>query len=469
MTKIKYICKCCGTEYFSYKESSNYCSHDCRIKDNTRYLKCEYCGKEIKVTKRVYEDYQNGTKKHIYCCKDCTDKAHTTKVTKICECCGNEYQIGKCFSEIQKYCSKECYEIVRSKKAKLQTKICPICNKSFTTYHKTQIYCSKECRGISIRNRKTCICDNCGKSFERISSEVDKNKKHYCSKECMYESIRWSVSDISILRYNYRKIKTTEIQKMLSKHYSLKAIRSRAKDYGFAKSRLWSTDEEDLVLNNYESVSLNQMLKLLPNRTLPSIMHKAREFNLKGNFYLNYIYSSDEIKFLEANYLNMSNKELANHLGRKETAVAQKLCNLNLYRPIEIRKSGYNDLVSFMRSRLTTWKDEVRKQYNYRCCLTGSHSNLIIHHCRSFNLLFDETIEIINFPIYDSFETYTDDELILFVKNFLDLQEYYNEYVCISESVHKLFHKEYGYGDNTEEQWEEFVERYKNGYYDNVA
>lgn len=30
-----------------------------------------------------------------------------------------------------------------------------------------------------------------------------------------------------------------------------------------------------------------------------------------------------------------------------------------------------------------------------------------------------------------------------------------------SESVHKNFHKKYGYGDNTLEQWNEFIKNYK--------
>ena len=119
MTKKKYICKCCGNEYFSYKEKSNYCSHDCRIKDNTFYHLCEYCGKEVRVGRAIHEKYKSGEKKHLYCSKECTDKAHTTKVKKICEQCGQEYYIGKSFSGIQRFCSKECYSMHRSKTHKI--------------------------------------------------------------------------------------------------------------------------------------------------------------------------------------------------------------------------------------------------------------------------------------------------------------------------------------------------------------
>ena len=165
----------------------------------------------------------------------------------------------------------------------------------------------------------------------------------------------------------------------------------------------------------------------------------------------------------------MSDYELAEKLNRTESGISQKLHHLSLYRPIEIKKDGYKDLSNFMRSRLILWKEEVRKNNNYTCCLSGKRSNIVVHHCRSFNLLFDETLEILDFPEYDIFNQYTDEQLLLFVKTFLNLQEFYHAYVCITEEIHKLFHKEYGYGDNTEEQWNDFTNKYENGYYKNIA
>ena len=57
----------------------------------------------------------------------------------------------------------------------------------------------------------------------------------------------------------------------------------------------------------------------------------------------------------------------------------------------------------------------------------------------------------------------------MFVDKFMELQDHYNAYVCITEDVHKLFHKIYGYGDNTVEQWDEYVTDYKNGKFKNIA
>lgn len=469
MTKMKYVCNCCGKEYYSYKEKSNYCSNNCRIKDNTFYHNCEYCGNKFAVTKSIHNKYMSGEKKHLYCCKQCVDKAHTTKVTKICIECGKEFEITKCLESMQKFCSQECYISHKNRNTKILTKLCPVCEKSFQTYHHNQIYCSKKCRGISDRNKIVCTCENCGKSFERIKSEVDKNKTHFCSIECKLDSIRWHANDIDILRENYRKTNIKLIQGMLSKKYSIKAIRSRATYYGFSKSRLWSNEEEKIVYDNYDKIPLSEVMKKLPNRTLPSIMHKAREFGLLGYFYINYTYNDNEIEFLRQNYLTMNDVELGKILKRSPNGIHQKLYNLSLIRPTEIHKNGYKNLVNFMRARLYFWKNDIRDKFNYTCCLSGSRSNIVVHHCRSFNLIFEEVIDLLDFPLYNNFEEYNDAQLLTFVEEFLRIQEFYGEYVCITEKLHIIFHKEFGYGDNTIEQWNEFVKKYKYGYYNNVA
>lgn len=469
MTKIKYICNRCGKEYYSYKEKSNYCSRDCRNKNNQFVHKCDYCGKDIIVQKNIHDKYISGKKKHIYCSKECTDKGQITRLKKVCLECGKTYEVEQGLKDTKKFCSRECYDKNRMSNSKILKKLCPVCGKEFKTYHTEQIYCCKSCRGISNRNREKCKCSYCGKEFERISSEFKKCKNHYCSKECMYDDIRWKEADIEILRNNYRKIKTKDIQNMLSKKYSIKAIRSMAVGCGFAVSRAWSDEESQLVWSNYDKLPLSDIMILLPNRTLPSIMHKAREKNLLGYFYKNNIYSDDDIEFLKSNYLSMTDNELAERLNRNANGISQKLRLLNLFRPYEIKKDGYKNLALFMRARLATWKNEVRELNSYTCCISGCRSDIIVHHCRSFNILFEETIDILNFPIYEKFDMYNDEGLITFVDTFIKLQEYYGEYVCVTKNLHVLFHKEYGYGNNTMEQWIEFSNKYKNGYYKHVA
>lgn len=124
---------------------------------------------------------------------------------------------------------------------------------------------------------------------------------------------------------------------------------------------------------------------------------------------------------------------------------------------------------TYVRRRIEDWKNKYRESCNYTCAITGKRSNIIVHHIRSFNLLIKETIDTLDFQLKDDPNEYTQEELTEFVEVFMDIQNYYNAYVCITEDIHKLFHKEYGYGDNTEEQWEEFVTNYHNGKYNKIA
>ena len=466
----KYICLNCNKEYISRKKNSKFCSIECKHQYNQINYNCDYCGKHIVVYRNKYEKLLSGDKKGIYCSKECADKAHTHRVTNICKNCGQEYEICRAFGDIQQFCSKDClyeYKKIHSKERIVE---CKYCGKIFKTRHPNQKYCSYDCSGKAQRNRSICICDNCGKQFERIKSEVNKTKRHYCSKECKIEAMHWNEHDLNILRKYYNKIDIKDVQSILSKNWSLKAIRAKSQILGLGKNRKWSNEEIELFKKVYPIKSLNDVLKLFPNRTETSLLHQGQILGITSKFYNDRTYTDEELQFYIDNYLTMSDQELFEKFHRHTPyGIHQKLYNLGYKRPYEIKKDGYTKLQEFVRSRLRMWSKEVREYYNYTCCLTGSRSNIVVHHCRGFSLLFDETIELLNFEIKDNFIEYTDEELITFTNKFLEIQEYYNAYVCITESVHKLFHKIYGYGDNTVEQWNEFVSDYKNNKYKNVA
>lgn len=380
-----------------------------------------------------------------------------TKKANICENCGIEFEPR---SSTTRFCSRKCYEEHRQANRKTKMIVCPICKNGFLQVRPEQIYCSNECKHKSTENKTECVCEHCGKIFERKRSEVDKNKRHYCSNECRMADMFWSEEDTNILITNFGKLTYKEMSEnnMFSTYRSIDEIKRRAIYVGITSSPDWSDEETDILKNNYSKVSMNELLIMLPKRTRASILGKARSYDLKSKYYLSRLYTNDELEYLKNNYLTKSNEELGRELNRTPLGIAQRLLILDLHRPTEI--DNYKTLKKYIRCRLTPWRDRVRELNNYTCSLTGVRTNIIVHHIRGFNLLLYEAIKNLDLPIYEDISKYSQSQLDELLNEFLEIQESYHSYICINEDIHIEFHKEYGYGNNTEEQWNEFVNKY---------
>ena len=147
----------------------------------------------------------------------------------------------------------------------------------------------------------------------------------------------------------------------------------------------------------------------------------------------------------------------------------QKYCSRSCYeaaRRQSLRNNSsdncYKAIRDYIRDGLATWRRDMLSKFKYTCCLTGVHNNLVIHHCVSVNTLLNKAIEEIQLPLYDKFSDYTDEQLNSLMEHFLYIQGHDGINVCITQDVHKQFHKQYGYGNNTYEQWKEFVTLYNN-------
>lgn len=443
---------------------------DCKREYNQIPYNCDNCGTPIIIPRWKAEKLKTGERKHVYCSHDCHNQAQITSVEKVCEYCGKTYFIFKCYENTQKYCSRECFEKYRDENArKNQPRICEYCGKTFYTDSKIHKYCSYECSAKAQQKRITCTCEYCGKEFDRIVSEVEKNNKHYCSNACRIFDKQWSEHDRNILREYYRKIPNKDILPLLSKKYNEKALRSEAGRLGLYQSRLWTDEEIDLFKSLYPTVPMKDVLKAFPERTETSLLGMARKLNIKSYFYNKQIYTNEEIQYLKDNYLSKTNKELAEELLRTSSSISQRLRILGLQRPFDPKTVCYKEINDYVRTCIQPWRNHYKQECNYTCCITGKRSNIVVHHCRGFNLLIEETIDILDFQLLDNFGDYSTKDLERFVEKFIELQEYYGEYVCITEEVHKLFHKNYGYGNNTIEQWNEFVMNYHNGLYNKVA
>lgn len=275
------------------------------------------------------------------------------------------------------------------------------------------------------------------------------------------DSYFWSEHDKMILKQYYNTVSVQEIQSMLEKQYSARLIQNQAKKLGLTESREWTDEELNILYENYENMVGTEIQELIPRKSVNAIYIKARQLGLQSGYVHQFYYTDEEKNFIIANWETMSDEEIGNCLGKDARSIMDQRHKLGLYYPVLDRK--YYDIADYIRHNNVDWKRRSAKCCNYQCVFTGD-SNFEIHHKYSFNLILKEAMRDdrwINKDIID----YDEFELKFILSIFNEYQDKYPLGICVSKSIHKLFHLIYGNRYNTIEQWNEFEKNYKNGLY----
>lgn len=273
------------------------------------------------------------------------------------------------------------------------------------------------------------------------------------------EVYRWTNKDVELLKENYGKLKPCELVSLFDNRHTYKAISTKAKKLNLCTRKFWTDEEINIMKENYSNCSIEEMMKLLPNRSRHSIIGKAVKLKLKNKTILDYRFSDEEKMFVVNNYETMSDREISEKLGRSETSINNYRFRNKLIKTYE--NSSYNDLSEYIRRNNLEWKEKSMKNCNYKCVLTGNRFD-DIHHIYGLNLILKETLKDLNINIKETMDDYTDQELRLILDAFRTKQNNYPLGVCLTSDIHKQFHDKYGYGNNTIEQWNEFIQDYYN-------
>lgn len=303
--------------------------------------------------------------------------------------------------------------------------------------------------------------ENIEKRFSNTTkaSILKKVSKLGIKAESFYEN-RWTEKEILILKKYYCDGDMDKVLNLLPNR-SYDSIVTKAQRLNLKTRDYWSEEEINIMKKYYHIKTVDEMMELLPKRTRNSIITQAMKLHLSSVCK----YNEEETNFIIKNWKTMSDREIGIRLNKPHRGIIAKRLLLGLLR--EKEESSYNDLSEYVRRNNLDWKTKSMINCNYRCILTGNRFT-DIHHIYGLNLILNETLSELNIEIKDNMNNYTDEELRIILDVFRKKQSKYPLGVCLSKPVHILFHNKYGYGNNTPEQWNEFVFEFKNGKYNKI-
>lgn len=264
----------------------------------------------------------------------------------------------------------------------------------------------------------------------------------------------WSENDVAILIDAYNnKLSVSKIRELLNNKFSEDAILTKANKLGIYQKQWWSQNEDNLLKEKYHIYDMDEICKLFPNRTKDAIITHAQKLKLVHKS----IWTREETQFLIDNHRKMCDEEIANILHKTKDGVRGKRFVEKLYHPVS--PGTYNYISEYIRKRNKDWKFKSMKKYNYKCAITGEKFQAI-HHLYGMNLILEETLDELNYPKDIDIKDLTQNDLDKIVKHYYIVQNRYPDGVCLTDEIHKQFHNEYGYGNNTPEQFEEFLSKH---------
>lgn len=368
------------------------------------------------------------------------------------------YSSGVSITDISKmYSGKPCFDTVKN-----YLKRVGVYDKSKSRGQK--IYSEEDLKIIS-----DLYNDNEYDKIHKLYPELDSVQKLYsfCSRyNIPKNSYRWSKDDEEFLIENYNKLSISEIETYLDHRHTYKAISTKAIKMGLAKSKYWTEEEDKIFKENYSNVPIETMLKLLPNRTYNAIIDRGKEFGIKSYQYINEKYSQEQKQFIINNWMNMSDQEIADVIGKTARGVMEQRNNMKLYR-INKEYSNYENLSKMFRGHIQEWKTKSMEVCNYCCIFTGS-KDFAIHHPYGFNYILKEAFSEIEKEIElvsDQPSDYSKEQLDRMIEIFSNIHTKYPLGICVRKDIHDLFHSIYGSGGNTPEQWDKFNEDLLSGKY----
>lgn len=261
----------------------------------------------------------------------------------------------------------------------------------------------------------------------------------------------WNEKDIETLIQSYKdNIPIKKIIELLNYKFTENAILTKAKKLNIHKRDWWTDEENELLTKVYHKNDMDEICKMFPNRNRKAIISHASSLGLS---YKN-IWEDDEVNFLKDNYISMSDQEIAGYLERTVDSVRGKRFLEGLKKPAV--EGVYNYLSEYIRKHNKDWKYKSAQRCNFKCIVTNQRFQAI-HHLYGMNMIIKETLDNLGYESYPDINKLSESDLQIILNEFYSNQNKYPLGICLTHDIHKQFHDIYGYGDNTPEQFKEFL------------
>lgn len=264
----------------------------------------------------------------------------------------------------------------------------------------------------------------------------------------------WTDHDIQILKNNYHTQGDVHIVYMLlQKKFSIPSIYRKASELQLSTRNFWTHEENLLLQQSYGVSTLDDICKLLPARSRKAIISHALQLGLENKI----IWKDEEIQYLKDNYKIMNDTEIGKILNRPAGGIQMKRIQLGLLKVIFENK--YPNINKYLRRNNQKWRHDSITQCLNQCVVTGEYTNEV-HHLYGMNFIVAEAMQSLGYETDVEVTDLSQEELKDIHSTFLNFQNKYPLGVCLSHDIHVQFHTKYGYGNNTPEQFQDFLKEY---------
>lgn len=189
---------------------------------------------------------------------------------------------------------------------------------------------------------------------------------------------------------------------------------------------------------------------------------------LNFDYVLSFINNNSECEYISGNYENNDSKLLFKckcgkffkksygHFMSGQTQCETCSKSKNTYGLQKLWTDKNSDAYKEIRRYLNSWRYMLLKQYLYKCPVTGETSDLVVHHIDSFSNIVSQTSIELQIPIYNWVSDYEINNFYKLKDAIVEKHNYYTG-IPLHKSIHFDFHKKYGNGYNTKDQFAEYL------------